>query len=80
MLLVLGDGSMQYTVQAIYTAAQHRLPLVIVVPANREYAILKVFGGLEKSPNVPGFDTPGLQLAVLVQGHGAHGVVARTAG
>lgn len=80
VLLVLGDGSMQYTVQAIYTAAQHHLPLVIVVPANQEYAILKAFGVLEKSPNVPGLDIPGLKPAVLADGYGATGVVAKTAG
>ena len=59
VLAVIGDGSMQYSVQALYTAVQQELPLVVVVPTNGEYAILKAFGVLEKSPNVPGLDIPG---------------------
>ncbi|GAA4683266.1 benzoylformate decarboxylase [Gordonia humi] len=78
VLAVIGDGSMQYSVQALYTAARQELPLVVVVPANSEYAILKAFGALENSPNVPGLDIPGIRPAVLAQGYGAEGVVART--
>ena len=36
--------------QAIYTAAQHRLPIVFVVMRNGEYSILKSFAKLEKAP------------------------------
>ena len=70
---------MQYSVQALYTAVQQELPLVVVVPTNGEYAILKAFGVLEKSPNVPGLDIPGIKPATLAQGYGATGVVAATA-
>lgn len=80
VLAVIGDGSMQYSVQALYTAVQQQLPLVVVVPTNGEYAILKAFGVLEKSPNVPGLDIPGIKPATLAQGYGATGVVAATAG
>ena len=78
VLAVIGDGSMQYSVQAIYTAAQQELPLVVVVPANSEYAILKAFGELENSPNVPGLDIPGIHPAILAEGYGAVGVIAST--
>ncbi|GAA4756380.1 benzoylformate decarboxylase [Gordonia alkaliphila] len=78
VLAVIGDGSMQYSVQSLYTAVQQELPLVTVVPTNREYAILKAFGVLENSPNVPGLDIPGIAPAVLAQGYGATGVVAST--
>lgn len=78
VLAVIGDGSLQYSPQALYTAVQQELPLVVVVPANGEYAILKAFGKLENSPNVPGLDIPGLKPARLAEGYGAVGVVART--
>ena len=55
------------------------LPLVILVLANAEYAILKSFGAQEKSPNVPGLDLPGLHTARLAEGYGVTGVVARSA-
>ena len=48
VLATIGDGSFQYSVQAIYTAAQHRLPVVFVVMRNGEYSILKSFAKLEK--------------------------------
>lgn len=79
VLAVIGDGSLQYSVQAIYTAARQELPLVIVVPANGEYAILKAFGVLERTPNVPGLDIPGIHPAKIAEGYGAVGVVAETA-
>lgn len=79
VLAVMGDGSIQYTIQALYTAAQHSLPLVILVLANAEYAILKSFGAQEKSPDVPGLDLPGLHTARLAEGYGVAGVVARSA-
>ena len=56
VLATIGDGSFQYSVQAIWTAAQHRLPIVFVVMRNGEYSILKSFAVLEKTPGVPGLD------------------------
>jgi benzoylformate decarboxylase len=50
-VLALGDGSMQYSVQAIYSAVQHKAKLIILVPQNNEYAILKEFAIFEKAPN-----------------------------
>jgi benzoylformate decarboxylase len=50
-VLALGDGSMQYSVHVIYTAVQHKTKLIILVPQNHEYAILKEFAIFEKTPN-----------------------------
>ena len=54
VLGLIGDGSFQYSVQAVWTAAQHRLPIVYVVMRNHEYSILKSFAVLEETPGVPG--------------------------
>ena len=40
-ILAIGDGSLQYSVQNIYTAVQHKVKVVYLVPLNEEYAILK---------------------------------------
>ena len=74
VLATIGDGSFQYSVQAIWTAAQHRLPIVFVVMRNSEYSILKSFAVLEKTPGVPGLDLPGLDIASLAVGFGCRGV------
>jgi len=70
----IGDGSFQYSVQAIYTAAQHHLPVVFVVMRNGEYSIFKSFALLEKTPGVPGLDLPGLDIASIAAGFGCHAV------
>jgi benzoylformate decarboxylase len=49
IIATIGDGSFQYSVQAIWTAAQHKLPIVFVVLRNGEYGILKSFALLARS-------------------------------
>jgi benzoylformate decarboxylase len=41
VMCVSGDGSSMYSVQALWSAAHHGLPIVFVILANREYRILK---------------------------------------
>ena len=41
VLCVSGDGSAMYSIQALWTAAHHRLPIVFAILANREYRVLK---------------------------------------
>jgi benzoylformate decarboxylase len=74
VVATIGDGSFQYSVQAIWTAAQHRLPVVFVVMRNQEYSILKSFAVLEKTPGVPGLDLPGLDIASIAAGFGCRAV------
>jgi benzoylformate decarboxylase len=74
VVATIGDGSFQYSVQAIWTAAQHRLPIVFVVMRNEEYSILKSFALLEKTPGVPGLDLPGLDIASIAAGFGCRAV------
>ena len=41
VVAVSGDGSAMYSIQALWSAAHHDLPIVFVILANREYRILK---------------------------------------
>ena len=50
VIAAIGDGSLQYSVQSLYTAAQQELKLIYVVLCNDEYAILKEFAVLETPP------------------------------
>jgi len=76
---IIGDGSMQYSIQGLWDAARLKLPVLYVIPCNAEYAILKSFAKLEKTPNVPGLDIPGLDVLSLAKGYGCKGVWAKTA-
>ena len=78
VVATIGDGSFQYSVQAIWTAAQHDLPIVFVVMRNEEYSILKSFALLEKAPGVPGMDLPGLDIVSIATGFGCRAVHADT--
>jgi benzoylformate decarboxylase len=74
VVATIGDGSFQYSVQSIWTAAQHRLPIVFVVMRNEEYSILKSFALLEETPGVPGLDLPGLDIGSIASGFGLRSV------
>ena len=79
VVATIGDGSFQYSVQAIWTAAaQHDLPIVFVVMRNKEYSILKAFAVLEKTPGVPGMNLPGLDIVSIATGFGCRAVHAET--
>jgi benzoylformate decarboxylase len=78
VLAFIGDGSLQYSIQALWTAAHLRLPIVVVVPDNSEYAILKAFALLEDTPQVPGLDLPGLDIVSIARGYGCAAVRVET--
>ena len=71
VVALMGDGSFQYSVQGIYTGVQQSAHVIYVVFQNNEYGILKQFATLEKTPNVPGLDIPGLDINSLGRGYGA---------
>jgi len=78
VIVLIGDGSLQYSIQSLSAAAQHKLKMVYIVPCNGEYAILKEFAELEKTPNVPSFDLPFLDIVSLAKGYGCNAVRAET--
>ena len=41
VLCVSGDGSAMYSIQALWSAAHHKLPIVFAILVNREYRVLK---------------------------------------
>jgi benzoylformate decarboxylase len=69
-VLAIGDGSLHYSVQSIYTAVQQKVKLIYLVPRNEEYAILKEFAVLEETPNVPALDIPGLDAQAVAKAYG----------
>ncbi|WP_433785567.1 benzoylformate decarboxylase [Actinomycetospora sp. CA-101289] len=77
VLAAIGDGSLQYTVQALASAASLQVPLTVLVLDNREYGILKWFAAKEQTPKVPGLDLPLVDHVGLAQ---AYGVPAESVG
>jgi benzoylformate decarboxylase len=78
VVVVIGDGSVHYSVKSLYTMAQHKLPIVTVVLRNSEYAILKAFGEFEHVTGLPGMDLPALDIVSIAQGYGCVGLRVET--
>lgn len=79
VVVLMGDGSFQYSVQSLYSAVRQQVKVVYVVFQNHEYAILKSFAELERTPHVPGLDLPGIDIVSLARGYGAPAALAPTA-
>jgi benzoylformate decarboxylase len=77
VVCVIGEGSAQYSVQSLWTAAAYGVPVTFLVLRNDEYSILKWFSELESVTGAPGLDLPALECAALAE---AYGVPARRAG
>jgi benzoylformate decarboxylase len=70
VVCVLGEGSAQYGITALWSAAAYRAPVTFLVMRNDEYMILKWFSGLEGVSGAPGLDLPSLDTAAVAQGYG----------
>ncbi len=70
VLAILGDGATNYSIQALYTAARHKLPVVFLMLNNGEYGILKAFADQLGTKRVPARDLPGLDFIALATGYG----------
>jgi benzoylformate decarboxylase len=79
VVAVIGDGSLHYSVQSLWTASQLGLPVVVVVPVNGQYGVLKAFARHEDTPGVPGLDLPGLDILAIAAGYGCAGAVVESA-
>lgn len=71
---LIGDGSAMYSIQALWTAAQRKLPLTIVVMNNSGYGAMRSFSQVMQVRNVPGLDLPGIDFVKLAEGMGCDAV------
>jgi benzoylformate decarboxylase len=71
---LIGDGSAMYSIQALWTAAQRKLPLTVVVINNSGYGAMRSFSQVMQVRNVPGLDLPGIDFVKLAEGQGCHAV------
>jgi benzoylformate decarboxylase len=71
---LVGDGSAMYSIQALWTAAQRRLPLTVVVVNNAGYGAMRSFSQVMQVRKVPGLDLPGIDFVSIAQGMGCDAV------
>ncbi|MBV9817644.1 MAG: benzoylformate decarboxylase [Solirubrobacterales bacterium] len=74
VVCVVGEGSAQYGITALWTAAAHRVPVTFLVLRNDDYSILRWFAQSGRLTGIPGLELPGLDVAAVAR---AYGVPAR---
>jgi benzoylformate decarboxylase len=71
---LIGDGSAMYSIQALWTAAQRKLPVTVVVINNSGYGAMRSFSQVMQVRNVPGLELPGIDFVKLAEGMGCDAV------
>lgn len=77
VIALIGDGSSMYSLQALWSAQQHNLPITFLILNNGRYAALQEFApvfGFSADEPVEGTDLPGLDFTALAQGMGCSGI------
>ena len=83
VIAVIGDGSSMYAIQALWSAAQLKLPIAFVILKNGRYAALQDFApvfGFEPGETLQGTELPGMDFVALARGQGCDAVTVRDAG
>jgi benzoylformate decarboxylase len=70
VICVLGEGSAQYGITALWSASAYKLPVTFLVLRNEEYMILKWFAMMEDVSGAPGLELPGLDVGAVARGYG----------
>jgi benzoylformate decarboxylase len=73
VVAVIGDGSMMYSIQAVWSAVQLGLPLTIVVVNNGGYGAMRSFSQVLGVQGAPGIEVEGLDFPALARGMGCPG-------
>jgi benzoylformate decarboxylase len=76
---LIGDGSANYGITALWTAAQYDVPVVIIILKNGTYGALRGFGRLLKTGETPGLDVPDIDFVQIAEGYGVSAVSVDTA-
>ena len=82
VIALIGDGSAMYSIQALWSAAQLKLPITFIILNNRRYAALQEFApvfGFRADDPLPGSELPGIDFVALARGHGVQAVRVGTA-
>ncbi len=70
VVCVVGEGSAQYAITALWSAKAYNVPVTFLVLRNSEYAILKWFASIEQVEGAPGLDLPALSCIDVANGYG----------
>ncbi|AOW92687.1 benzoylformate decarboxylase [Rhodococcus sp. WMMA185] len=75
---LIGDGSANYGITALWTAARYDIPVIIVILKNGTYGALRWFARILDADKAPGLDVPGIDFAAIASGYGVAATSVRT--
>lgn len=81
VIALIGDGSAMYALQALWSAAQLKLPVAVLILRNRKYGALDEFArifGFAEGEKVVGTELPGIDFVGMAAAQGVRGVRAAT--
>ncbi|MEO6079556.1 MAG: benzoylformate decarboxylase [Steroidobacteraceae bacterium] len=70
VIAIIGDGSAMYSIQALWSAAQLRLPITFIIVNNRRYKALEVFSQRFGITQLVGTDLSGIDFVQLARAQG----------
>jgi benzoylformate decarboxylase len=72
VVAVIGDGSANYGITGLWSAAHYKVPVVFVILNNQTYGALQWYQGQLGVKDIPGLDLPGIDFVALAQGYGVN--------
>ncbi|MDO8252177.1 MAG: benzoylformate decarboxylase [Rhodoferax sp.] len=82
IIALMGDGSSLYSIQALWSAVQLKLPITFIILKNRRYAALQEFAptfGFKPGETLQGTDLPEIDFTALARGQGCAAVTVKDA-
>jgi benzoylformate decarboxylase len=74
VIALIGDGSSMYSIQALWTAAQHDVAVTFVIIRNGTYRALRGLSARLGANTAVGIDLPDIDFVALAVGHGCDAV------
>lgn len=78
VIAVIGDGSANYAISALWSAARYNVPVIFIILKNETYGALRWFSKMLDAESAPGIDVPGLDFCALARGYGVEATHAET--
>jgi benzoylformate decarboxylase len=73
VIALVGDGSANYSITGLWTAAQQNVPCTFVIIRNGVYQALKDYGAFLGTADLPGMNLPGIDFVSIAAGYGLPG-------
>lgn len=73
VIALVGDGSANYSITGLWTAAQQDVPCTFVIVRNGVYEALKDYGAFLGTTELPGMNLPGIDFVSIAAGYGLPG-------